>query len=59
MKLTAWAFAGLVVGAAVIYYAVKPTTKFTFYDPEVIRAGTVGDPPNVMPADEAVDTVTG
>jgi hypothetical protein len=58
MKL-AWACAGALVAGAVIYYAVKPVTRVTFYDPDVIRVdGTsVKDPPTVISADD-VDSVT-
>lgn len=57
MKL-AWACAGAAVAAAVIYYAVKPVTRVTFYDPDVIRVGGVQDPPTVIRSDE-IDAVTG
>lgn len=59
MKL-AWACAGALVAGAVIYYAVKPVTRLTFYDPEVISVGgsSVKDPPTVIRSDE-IDAVTG
>jgi hypothetical protein len=53
MKLTLWALAGAGVVAAVLYYAAKPVAKLTFYDPEVIRAGAVDDPPTVIRAGDS------
>jgi hypothetical protein len=53
MKITLWALAVAGVVVAGLYYAAKPRTKFTFYDPEVIRAGgdEVTDPPTVIRPD--------
>lgn len=61
MKLTKWAIAGAGVAVAVLYYAAKPRTKFTFYDAEVISVGgspRVGDPPSVISVGD-IDAVSG
>jgi hypothetical protein len=36
MKRHLWKIAGGLLVVAMIYYAVKPVTKLTFYDPVII-----------------------